>query len=553
MFAEIILHRRVPKQFESFTYRIPENTSVKLGQIVKVPFRKQKLSGIVRTIHQKTPSYPTKLIEEISELILPDWQMQLATWMSERYKCSFAKVIALFVPEKVWPRLRPRSARAMAGKWAFQPSKPLLQYQKENVGAPLGNLTKNLLASPTPKLLLEETPLPRAALYQSLINAIPRDSQILFLFPEVFFLKQLAPQGAAHFHGDLPELKKASLWHAVGNCETRIIAALRTGMFLPFKKLGAIVLDFEHNENYNEKRVPHYHVLEVAEKISELRKIPLITISSTPRVETWHKIKTNEYEKYEWNEPSLKTTISLIDMADERRSGNYGIFAERVIPKIAACLARDLQVLLFINRTGVAGALLCRDCGNIFRCESCSSALTVHAEGTLVCQKCKKKIPVPAACNACGNIKLKSLGFGTERLEKEIKSIFGKARVLRLDRETISRKKYSSLNEKNLNAADILITTQIIDKPILLPQLELCIAVMPDPLLHFPDFRSTERVFQLLTHIRHLLRKKGEMIIQTFMPEHALWKYMTENRIEDFYASELETRKSLSLPPFNRL
>ena len=301
-------------------------------------------------------------------------------------------------------------------------------------------------------------------------------------------------------------------------------------------------MDYEHNENYNEKRQPNYNAVEAAEHLAKIWNVPLIIISSTPRVETWHKNKN-----ITWDDKEKLTPITILDMADERRKGNFSVFAEKTTERIAANLAQDKQILLFINRKGESTATICTECGEVFKCEKCNGILTLHEENLLKCHKCKIQIEIPDNCYKCDSINLKSIGSGTEKIEKEISKIFSKAHVLRLDQETIAARK---LDEKTLNKADILIATQIIDKPLDLPRLKLSIALTPDFLLNMPDFRATERVFQILTHIRHLTQN-GEMIIQTFLSEHKLFKNLQENRIEDFYEDELAARKMLNLPPFN--
>lgn len=533
MFAEIVLHRRVPSKFESFTYQIPENLKVELGQIVRVPFKTQKISGIVRRLHEKTPPYPTKSLEIALPIVLAPRQMELAAWMSEHYKCAFSKVIDFFIPEKIWNEPKKKPAEREKPKFLRN------QLSFEELNQVLQKFAKKLLEMPCKKLVIEKTLLPRKAFYNYLSASLPQDSQALFLFPEFSHIEQLNLDLPA-YHGGLNETQKAAMWESIRTGGTKIIAGTRAALFLPFKNLSAIVLDFEHNESYFEKRQPNYHALNVAEKIAEMWNIPMIVISATPRVETWNRLEAS----IGWHEENMIGQTKIIDMRNERRRGNFGIFSDAAIENIASALAKNKQVLLFMNRKGEASALLCRDCGNVFRCASCTSALAVHSENQLKCHKCGTTQPMPDACGMCKNSQLKSIGFGTEKLENEIKKIFSKAQVERLDRE---------IAEKGCPCpakADILIATNIIAKPFDLPRLRLAIAVMPDPQLNFPEFRAGERLFQILTHIR-LLCKNGELMIQTFMPEHSLYQNLTQNKIEDFYKNELAARKSLNLPPFN--
>ncbi len=453
MFAEIILHRRVPSNFESFTYQVPKDLKVEPGQIVRVPFRKQKLAGIVLHLHEKMPSYPTKPLESALPIVLAPWQMELAAWMSEYYKCAFSKVIDFFIPEKIWnePKKNPAAQKAQEknktpfSQLSLQESNPLLQ--KDCLASlRLGLFAKKFLGTRDKKLVVENTLLPRKAFYNYIANFLPQDSQALFLFQEFSHIEMLNLDLPV-FHGGLNETQKAMMWQSVLSGETKIIAGTRTALFLPFKKLSAIVLDFEHSESYLEKRQPNYHALEVAEKLAQLWKIPLIVISATPRVETWFK-----FEKNGWEDAQIPPKVSIIDMADERRKGNNGIFAEKTTESIAKCLSQNQQVLLFINRKGEASALFCRDCGNIFRCEECNSPLTVHKEAKLQCHRCRTIQQMPMQCGKCKSVELKALGLGTEGIEREIKKIFGRAVVFKIDKEAVHglKKIKMPLNDQTL-------------------------------------------------------------------------------------------------------
>lgn len=550
MYADIVLHRRVPGHLDSFTYRVPEKISLQPGQLVQVPFRKQTLSGIVRQLHQKTPAYPTKLVENALPIWLESWQIELANWICDFYKCSFSKTIDFFIPEKIWPKHKKKNSPACpAGRQPKEAEKIIKKTKKMPlINQETENFARYLLRNPSKKLLIEKTPLNRNKFYSALQKVLPAESQALFLFPEIFYIQKLA-KNLPQFHGGLSESQKAEIWKAVKEGEIKTISATRPGLFLPFKKLGCIVLDFEHHESYREIRQPNYDSLAVAEKLAEIWNIPLIAISEAPRTTTFHKTKTCFYEKFEWNSKQEKTPeIKIIDMADERRKGNFGIFAENTIHSIANCLIKKEQVLLFINRKGEASAMFCRDCGNISRCPRCSSPFTIHKENVLKCHRCKIAAPIPEKCEKCSGLNLKTLGAGTEKIEEEIKKIFGRAKILRLDSETLNKKNKMHLDEKTLRESDILVATRIIDKPLNLPRMALGIAVMPDPLINISDFRAEERLFQLFTRIKNM--SKNKTIIQTYIPNHSLYENFSKNLFENFYEEQLNTRKTLSLPPF---
>ncbi|MEK7524147.1 MAG: primosomal protein N' [Patescibacteria group bacterium] len=538
-FAEVILHRRVPSRFESFTYEVPPQLAVMPGQIVQVPFRNQKLSAIVRRLHQTPVPYAVKPIEAAQPVTLPPWQMELASWMSEHYACAFSKVIDLFIPEKIWEPGKRKSPAVEDQNQNSQAAFSLPIKQNPDVE----NIIKKCLATGRTTLLIEKTPLPRKTFYDHVQRLIPKDSQALFLFPEIFSVLEFGAD-LPKFHSELNETQKAKMWNHTAAGEVKAIAGSRGALFLPFKNLSCIVVDFEDHESYHELRQPHYDAVEVAQKISQLLHIPLIIISRSPRTETWHQAVSGTIEKCEWDTPPAASKVNIMDMANERRKGNQGFFAEKTLEQTAKCLAQNEQILFFVNRRGEASALLCSDCGNITRCAKCAGPLTLHTGNELQCHRCKLHTPVPSFCASCKSVQLKKLGAGTQRLEKEMAALFGKASIVRIDRETVK----DGWPKEKIAKADIIIATQIIDKPLDLPRLKLAVVVFADALLDFEDFRAGERAFQMLTHLQFLA--KEHLFIQTFIPEQELFGQI-QNGLESFYNDELATRKSLSLPPFD--
>ena len=554
MFAEVILHRRVPSRFESFTYKIPDGMNLKKGQIVRVPFRNQTLSAIVKNIHNTTPKYPTKDIAEAMPDGLTENQSALADWMSEFYKCPYSKVIDFFIPEKIWqPSKRnifiARRTPEQTLQSAPKQSSLLDCFAPEVARNDISALTKQIISSTSPCLIFEKTPLPRKELFQQLSNELPKDSQALFLFPDLFTLNTFA-KDIPVYHSELKESEKAQIWTEVKSGKIKTIAGTRGALFLPFKNLTLITVDSEHSESYSEIRQPNYDALKVAEKMASLKKIPLVAISQSPRVETWYKAKIAKYLKIDWTQDANNTSIGIIDMANERRKGIFGHLAQATTEKMASLLVQNKQILLFINRKGESSALLCQDCNSVARCETCNSPLSIHKENDLRCHKCNKKTNMIVTCKGCGGSRLKAIGTGTEKLEKEINKIFSKANILRLDKDKKSASfVFDELGLKTLSGADIIIATQIIDKPLELRRLALTVVVQMDSMLHFPTFRANERVFQLLTRLRTLTH--GELLIQTFLPDQNIFQTFSRNLAESFYEEELETRKSLQLPPFS--
>lgn len=547
MYAEVILHRRVPSRFESFTYKIPDGMNIQKGQIVRVPFRNQTLPAIVKNIHNLTPEYPTKDIAEAMPNGLTENQSTLANWMSAFYKCPYSKVIDFFIPEKVWEPSKKASIPQLIpalNKKNVQDSLDLSGKSQMTT-----KLAKQIMAITTPCLVFEQTTLPRKEFFKDLAAELQKDDQALFLFPDLFTLNAFADDMPV-YHGELKESEKATLWKGVKSGEIKTIAGTRGALFLPFKNLVLITVDAEHSESYREIRQPNYDALEVAEKMASQGKSKLVAISASPRVETWYKAKIGKYTKIDWMQKGENTLVGIIDMANERRKGIFGHLAQATTEKMASLLVRNKQILLFINRKGESSALLCQDCNSVARCETCNSPLSIHKENDLRCHKCNTKTNMLVTCKGCGGSRLKAIGTGTEKLEKEINKIFSKANILRLDKDKKNTSfVFDEQGLKTLSGADIIIATQIIDKPLNLPRLALTVVIQMDSMLHFPTFSANERVFQLLTRLRTLTH--GELLIQTFLPDQNIFQTFSRNLAESFYEEELETRKSLQLPPFS--
>lgn len=532
MFAHVVPNRRLPKQFSGFTYEVPHPLKVSIGQFVIIPLRKQKIIGLVTQLRSQAPTYTAKAIESDAEASLPEYQIKLFEWMSEKYHTSFASVLQTCLPEAAWPSLKKSKE--------VDTSLPIFPLGKTN--SKIDEFTKQLLTSQKPVLVLEKSNLPKKELLTALKKQLD-SKQILYVVPETSYTESF--ENFPIFHGELKSKEKKMICKMASDGYATIFCGTRAALFLPFKNLGAIVIDYEHNSNYQEKRSPKYHALEVALKIAEINHIPLIIISATPRAETFHEVQAQKMALQKWEETKA-APVQIVDMGLERYKGNKSIFSEEVMEKISRNLALGNQILVFTHRTGQAGALLCKDCGNIFKCSTCNATLAVHSGSKLECHNCKAVFPLPGNCPKCGNLQLKELGFGTQAVTKEINKIYGKANIIRLDSET---KKNTS--QKELEESDFIVATSIIEKPYILPKLRLAIAVMPDSLLQFPHFRASERVMQILTHVRNLVQSDGEMIIQTFLPEQKIFGHFANNACEDFYDAELSIRKSLKLPPYS--
>jgi len=540
MYAEVILQRRLPSSFATLTYEIPVGIKLTQGQIIEVPFGKKNLAALVLKTTNIKPKFATKSINKITETILPRKQFELAVWMSKRYKVSGNITFHFFIPKMIWKH----SLINKAPKKLDIELSDKTTLTDRNIS--LDKLVNTFFIQKGTALILEKTKIERKKLYELINKKTPKNAQTLVLVPEQLFAEQLSVKLPTYF-GTLAEGKKERVWHAANDGSLKTIVGTRAALFLPYKNLKCIVLDFSENQSYQEQRAPFYHTQEIAEELSKIYKCPLIIISSAPLVTTWYKTAKN---RQIWEE--IATPVQITDMENERKKGNFSLFSEELITGITNRLIKNEQTLLVMNRVGTASALFCTDCHSVFRCNRCMMPFAVHANNILRCDKCKRVEPTPESCPGCGNIQLKPLGFGTEKIESELKKRYSKAKIIRLDRDTIEggRKKQAlSFAPESLDKADIIVATQIVAKPLELKRLTLAAVLYPDQMLQFADYRVGERILRVLNSVR-LLVNNGQMILQTFLPDHPLFNSFANNTPEKFYEEELKTRKSLGLPPF---
>lgn len=507
MFAHVIPIRRTPKQFEIVVYQLPEGTHVRRGQIVTVPFRTQTIIAIVMGTTGEQPPYATRAVLAAQLLALTSEQLRLMEWMRECYQCSFTQLSGLFAP---------------------------------------GSLSeKNAAPPPSPRkteLILERTPLDRHLFVKKMQAQYP-DGQILYLVPEIEFAPKI--ENAVLYHGSLKENDRAASAQDIASSGKKIIIGTRLAFFLPFANLRSVIIDNEEHPSFAEKRTPQYDSLEVAQKLASLHGANLSIISHCPRTTTWHAAQTEKMEKIEWK-ASKTARITIISLDDERKKGNYGMFAQSALEEIARCFSRQQQVLIFINRKGYAGALYCRDCAQTARCQACGKTISVRADGMLLCIRCKAVVQQPKKCSNCSGVCLIAVGAGTDKVAGELKKIFAKAKILKAEGQ-----KKTLLKLGQLQTADAIVATSLIDRPISLPRLTLSLVADFEALLSHPNINSSEKAMHLLQRLRLLTQPEGTIAVQTHLPENDLLRDFTEANFARFYERELATRKLLMLPPFS--
>lgn len=599
MFAEVVLKRRLPAQFDTLTYKASGEILAKPGQAVVVPFGKTRTTGVVTEISRKQKEQNEFSIKNIlcilsEEILLRPWQIALAKWISEYYLCPLSRVIPLFLPKRAW---EVETLKKLKTPKSMSAKKSEVKPHHHELTTPQKNILATIEQTSNGKFLIHGvTGSGKTEIYLRLAKKkISEGFQALFLVPEISLTPQLIDFIQSHFentpltviHSKLSERERDAGWLKIHSGETKIIVGSRSAIFSPFQKLGLILMDEEHEWTYKQEQMPRYHARKIAEKMAELTGATLVLGSATPDVETYFQTSlaaaatsgipnTSTEQKTtqllncgKFNLLSLPDRIAdtpmpraaIVDMRDEIRKKNFSMFSDLLREKLAQTLASKKQAILFLNRRGVAPVTICRDCGYVARCGECEVATTLHrleSGFVLICHHCGKRTLPPVVCPECDSHYIKSIGIGTERVEEEIQKLFSLARVCRADSDTISKRTdYHRLYEKLKNhEIDILIGTQMIAKGLDLPQVHLVGAILADTSLHFPDFRAAERTFQLLTQVAGRAgrrKEQGEVIIQTYNPEHYAIEAASQHDYDAFYEKEIEIRRELNYPPFSKI
>ncbi len=429
-------------------------------------------------------------------------------------------------------------------------------------------------SSPPVFLLFGVTGSGKTEIYlRALAQVIAAGKRGICLIPEIALTQQTVERFANRFPGRVAVLHSGlSLgeqfdewqWIVEGNCD--VVIGPRSALFAPLANLGLIIIDEEHEWTYKqEDKSPRYHARDVAIELAQLSDTVVILGSATPDIGSFHKAQQGEYYLVELKERitprgySPLPEVSIVDLREELKAGNTSLFSRSLLAAMEETLAQGEQIILFLNRRGTATFVRCRNCGFVFRCPRCSIALTYHSvEKKLICHRCRYSIPIPQSCSRCSRRNLRFLGIGTQRIEEEARHFFPEARLLRWDKDVITRRYAHEELLKHFrdHKADVLIGTQMIAKGLDLPQVTLAGVISADTGLNFPDFRSSERTFQLLCQVAGRAGrgvKAGKVIIQTYSPENYIIEAAAKHDYLGFYYKEIDYRRKYNYPPFSQL
>lgn len=414
----------------------------------------------------------------------------------------------------------------------------------------------------------------KTEVYLQLIQAVmDLGLESIVLVPEISLTPQMIERFKGRFgewvavlHSRLSDGERYDEWRKIRQRKVKVAIGARSAVFAPFEHLGLIIIDEEHETSYKQEESPKYVTRDVAHQRCRLQEAVLILGTATPSMESYTQTISNHVSSDEGKlvlgnraQSQPLPAVNIVDMRDEMKAGHRSIFSRKLTELIHHRLASGEQIMLLLNRRGYSTFVMCRSCGQSCTCPHCEIALTYHQkQHRLQCHYCGYLANVPAACDACGSPHIRYYGVGTQRVEEELIHLFSGARVIRMDVDTTASKHAHEqlLSSFGRHEADILLGTQMISKGLDFPNVTLVGVINADTVLNMPDFRAAEKTFQLLTQVAGRAGradKAGEVVIQTYNPDHYSLQYAKMHDYAGFAKTELQYRQMLDYPPFCRL
>ena len=392
----------------------------------------------------------------------------------------------------------------------------------------------------------------------------------IMLVPEIALTPQMIAMFSdrlgdeiALYHSKLSSGERYDEWRKINSGQAKVVIGPRSALFVPFKNVGLIILDEEHENSYRADTHPKYRTHDIARMRADIEGAKLIFSSATPLVESYYAATTGDLTLLSLPKRVMDLPmpdVYIEDMRKELREGNRTIFSGRLYDEIVQTLNDKKQTILFINRRGVSSFVMCRGCGHIVRCDDCDVSMTLHnygVNGTLVCHYCGKSKPFSKTCEECGKPFVKAFGIGTQQIEHQVNKMFPTAKTLRMDFDTTRTKDaHAEIYHQFKNGeADILIGTQLVAKGLDFENVTLVGAMAADISLHFPDYMAVEKSYALLEQVAGRAGRKGHgrVVIQTYKPEHYAIQFAAKHDYIGFYEEEIKQRAHLNYPPFGTI
>ncbi|MGF6375446.1 primosomal protein N' (replication factor Y) [Clostridiales Family XIII bacterium PM5-7] len=552
-----------------FTYGTEEDVS--LGQVVKVTFgsgNREKTGYVFET--NVTPNCnleKIKPIESVDETIsLTKEMVETCKWMTKRYGIKHLDAIKAFVPNG-------KPAKAGKEKEPYKDAEGEPQHihalTDEQANA-VAQINEAIDEDRQENFLVHGvTSSGKTELYmQAIHEAISCGKTAIMLVPEIALTKQMMDRFIGRFgkdtiavlHSKLTKRERFDEWVRIRNGKAKIVIGARLAVFAPLSNIGIIILDEEHEPTYKSDMTPKYETVDVALKRLMHYHGVLVMGSATPSVVSYQRAKEGIYKlielKERYNQAPLPEVV-LVDMREELKAGNKTIFSDTLYREMVSALAKNQQIILFLNRRGYSTFISCRECGEVLKCPDCGISLTYHKqEQAGICHYCGKRFPIPKRCSHCGSGYIKYFGSGTEKVEEFVRQLFPEQVIDRLDLDTAKNNKEINriIDHFSKGKTNILIGTQLVAKGLDFKHVGLVGVVSADVSLNIPDYRSTERTFQLVTQVAGRAGRgggDGKVIVQSYTPDNFALATAADHDYQRFFQLEIQVRKFMEYPPFS--
>jgi primosomal protein N' (replication factor Y) len=559
MFADIAFNRPIPP----LTYRIPSGMKLIPGVRVRVDLRNSETSGIVYRLLKQTDCTYTKPVKEVldAEPIINEDLMRMAEWIAQYYLCSIGESLWTIIPKGI----RKRDKKVARDETVGQGEEFDLTPEQDEVFRVLKEAVDQNRGDRF--LLYGVTGSGKTEIYLRIIHeVVKRGKGAILLVPEI----SLTPQTVRYFsrrvgdelailHSRLTPAEKINEWYRILSGERRIVIGARSAIFAPLSEIGIIIIDEEHETSYKSEETPRYSAKSVAFYRSKRHNASLILGSATPSVESYYHAKLQGLHLLHLPKRVLNQRLPKTSISDLRKVKGGTFISTPLLTAIEKRLQKGEQTILFLNRRGFSPHVYCESCGYVFKCKHCDITLTYHKKDrNLSCHYCGYLETPPELCPNCGVETISFSGFGTEKIERVLNDHFPGAVVVRMDTDTVRKRGSLSqiLGAFSKGQIDILIGTQIVSKGLHFPNVTLVGVLNADIPLNFPDFRSAERTFNLITQVSGRAgrsEKGGVVIIQTYNPAHYAIQTAKNQDYEEFFTREIKFRQALVYPPFCRI
>ncbi len=547
-----------------------KNFESQIGKRAEVKFGNRRLTGIIVKLFDELPKdlpYDASKIRPIirvldEEPLLTSELINLGIWMSNYYLTPIGEILNSMIPSGK----RETSSQDFSFTDEF-PEQKIVTLSDEQKKA-IESITSSNNETVKFHYLYGTTGSGKTEVFlQVAENILKKGKGIIYLVPEIGLTPQVIEAVTMRFgstvavlHSGLTPSQKLTEWKRILHKEARIVIGARSAVFAPVPQLGLIIIDEEHDGSYKSNNTPRYHARQIAMYRCSKLAIPLLMGSATPSVESWNSISNGQFECHKLTKRlagGAPPKIKIIDLSKQPSSGQS--ISQELFEAIDKAVAKKRQAILFLNRRGFNHFFRCSYCGYELKCKNCSVPLTYHKSiNRLKCHYCGWSLEAPNSCPQCGSFDVGYSGFGTEFIEAEVKAKFPNARVVRVDTDSLTKK--GELQEKldafKKGEYDIMLGTQMIAKGLNFPNLKVVGIVLADTGLHLPDFRASEKTFALITQVAGRAGRffpDGEVYVQTYNPGAESIYYACNSKVNEFYSSEISTRKLLEFPPFSRL